>query len=190
VRHPFRRKNLSARLWPLYALAVAVFALADPTPLGALVGAALLAAGVALRAWGAGHLVKNDRLTVTGPYAYLRHPLYAGTLLLGLGFGALAGGAALLLVVCTFVPVFFAYYLPYKERIEAARLERRYGDAYSRYRSAVPNLFPARARWAAAGPEAGRVWSRERWRDNGELGTALAVAGGLVLLALRPALPL
>jgi hypothetical protein len=33
-----------------------------------------------LRIWASGHLVKNKVLTVTGPYAYVKNPLYIGTL--------------------------------------------------------------------------------------------------------------
>ena len=35
---------------------------------------AIVVLGAALRSWGAGHLLKNDGLTITGPYAHLRHP--------------------------------------------------------------------------------------------------------------------
>ena len=193
MRHPFRRKNLSVRLLPWYAVAIAGFWLAEPRPPAFAVGALLTGAGAALRVWGAGHLVKNDALVVSGPYARLRHPLYAGTLLLALGFGAMAGLWAAAVVCGLFVPTFFLYYLPYKERIESARLERRYGDPYAAYRAAVPALVPARRRWSPVGramPGASVGWRLGRVRENGELGTLLGVAVATLLLALRPLLPL
>ena len=188
MKHPFRRKNLSPRLFPYYLIAALVLVLADPAPARIGVGAAVVAVGAALRTWGAGHLIKNERLIVAGPYAHLRHPLYAGTLLLGVGFGIIAGGWGLALIGCGFVPLFFLYYLPYKERIESARLERRYGGAYARYRAAVPALLPALAPWVP--PEAGNGraaarWSSQRFRENGELGTLIGVALALGILALR-----
>ena len=143
MRHPFRRKNLNARLLPFYAAVVLGFVLARPTPLGFAVGGTLVLSGAALRGWGGGHLVKNDRLTVSGPYAHLRHPLYAGTLLLGSGFAVMAGPWGVLLLLGFFLPVFFFYYLPYKDRIESARLERRHGLAFASYRAAVPALLPS-----------------------------------------------
>jgi protein-S-isoprenylcysteine O-methyltransferase Ste14 len=190
VRHPFRRKNLSPRLLPFYALAIAAYLLARPTPASFLSGSPLLAAGAALRLWGAGHLVKNDRLSVAGPYAHLRHPLYAGTLCLALGFGVIAGGWALVLVLGGFLPVFFFYYFPYKDRVESARLERRYGSAYAEYHRAVPALLPSPIRFSPARPPGA---SRERWslarlRENDEHGTLLGIAVALLLLALRPLL--
>jgi len=187
VRHPFRRKNLSLRLLPFYALALAALALARPTLTSFALGLPLVAVGAGLRAWGAGHLVKNDCLSVAGPYAHLRHPLYAGTLCLALGFGVIAGGWALALVLGGFVPAFFLYYFPYKERVESARLAARYGDAYTEYRRAVPALVPSLARFSpAGGASLPARWSPQRLRDNDEHGTLLGIGVALLLLALRP----
>jgi protein-S-isoprenylcysteine O-methyltransferase Ste14 len=190
VRHPFRRKNLSPRLLPFYALAIAAFLLARPTATSFLLGSLLVAAGAALRFWGAGYLVKNERLSVGGPYAHLRHPLYAGTLCLAVGFGVIAGGWALVLVLGCFLPLFFLYYFPYKERVESARLERRHGSAYAEYHRAVPALLPSRVgfRPAQAFPPARERWSLARLRENDEHGTMLGIGVALLLLALRPLL--
>jgi len=190
VRHPFRHKNLSPRLLPLYALAIAAFLLAHPTRASFLLGSLLVAAGAALRCWGAGYLVKNDLLSVAGPYAHLRHPLYAGTLCLALGFGVIAGGWALLLVLGCFLPLFFLYYFPYKERVESARLEQRHGSAYLEYQRAVPALLPSRARFTPAqtSAPAPQRWSFARLRENDEHGTLLGIGVALLLLALRPLL--
>lgn len=190
MRHPFRRKHLGPRLLPFYACGALAFWLARPSALTLAAGGALIAAGSLLRAWGAGHLRKNDDFVVSGPYAHLRHPLYAGTLLIGTGFGVAAGTWGLVLVVGFLLPVFFVYYLPYKDRIESARLERRYGAAYAGYRDAVPRLLPSAAAWTpppGAQVRTDRRWTRERFRENHELGTQLFAAAALALLALRPA---
>jgi protein-S-isoprenylcysteine O-methyltransferase Ste14 len=191
VRHPFRRKNLSPRLLPLYALAIAAFVLARPTRASFLIGSLLVVAGAALRLWSAGYLVKNDLLSVAGPYAHLRHPLYAGTLCLAVGFGVIAGGWALVLVLGCFLPLFFLYYFPYKERVESARLARRHGSAYAEYHRAVPALLPSLVPFTP-GQGGGAVrerWSLERLRENDEHGTMLGIGVALILLALRPLLP-
>jgi len=193
VKHPFRRKNLSPRLLPLYLLAAGAFVLAKPTATGFSLGLAWVVGGLALRVWGAGHLVKNELLTVSGPYAHLRHPLYAGTSMLAIGFAAIAGGAAFVLVVGCFAPLFFLYYLPYKDRIESARLERRYGQDYSVYRSEVPALLPRLSAWVPPRVQVdalGRSWSRECFRANSEPGTVVGVGFALAALALRPVLPI
>jgi protein-S-isoprenylcysteine O-methyltransferase Ste14 len=56
-----------------------------------LVGGGIVAtAGLAVRAYAAGVLTKNQKLTMSGPYAYTRNPLYLGSSLMGVGF-AIAG---------------------------------------------------------------------------------------------------
>jgi protein-S-isoprenylcysteine O-methyltransferase Ste14 len=188
LRHPFRRKNLRPRLLPLYGLGLLCLWLAEPTAARLAAGALVVAAGASVRAWGAGHLVKTERFVVAGPYAHLRHPLYAGTLLVALGLGAAAGPRALGLVAGLFAPFFLLYYLPYKDRIEGARLERRYGDAYVAWRRAVPALWPRLAPWRPGGAgDPPPRWSAARFRANHEGGALLAVAAAWGLLALRGA---
>jgi protein-S-isoprenylcysteine O-methyltransferase Ste14 len=50
-----------------------------------LIGLPISVLGLALRGWASGHLAKDQQLATTGPYAYLRNPLYAGTLIVALG---------------------------------------------------------------------------------------------------------
>ena len=188
VRHPFRRKNASPRLFPFYAIIAMLFWVARPTPYSFALGLPLLVAGAALRIWGAGHLVKTDRLTVTGPYSHLRHPLYAGTLLVALGFGVASGWWGVGLVALAVLPLFFGYYLPYKDRVESERLVDRYGDDYAGYRAEVPALIP---RWHAFSPPRGwshdaeGVWRWERFHENDEFGTLFGIFVGLALLLMR-----
>ncbi len=173
---------------PFYALAALGLWLARPTLAGLVAGGLVVALGCALRLWGAGHLVKTEQLTLSGPYAHLRHPLYAGTLLIAIGFGAMAGRAALLLVLLVFLPIFFAYYLPYKERVESERLLERYGEPYARYREAVPALVPRASAWRAPALDAadpGRRWSVARASENDEFGVLLGALFGSGLLVLR-----
>lgn len=193
MRHPFRRKTLSPRLWPVYGLVLLLFWLAQPQPLGLGVGLVLIVAGESLRVWGAGHLVKNDVLTLTGPYAYVRNPLYAGTLLIGVGFALAAGRAACWIVLPAGLTLFFFYYFPYKERIESARLEHFYGAPYTLYRAAVPALVPTLAPWrqpGEGGTASAASWSAARFTGNDESGTLLAVLLGVLALMLRPLLSL
>ena len=179
------------RLAVVWAVAAGLAWFGKPTRTEWAIGLAFTALGESLRIWGAGHLVKNDVLTLTGPYAYVRNPLYAGTLLIGLGFALAAGGLAGSIVLPVGIALFFLYYFPYKERIESARLERFYGTPYTQYRAAVPALLPALSPWRP--PSGGAAasafsWSAARFAENDESGTLLAVVVGIVALALRPLL--
>ena len=185
----FLRKILRPKIFPWYAMAAVLLWYARPTPGRVAVGLAFVVVGEALRIWGAGHLVKNDRLTISGPYAFLRHPLYAGTLLVGTGLLWMGGGAASPWLLAIGLGFFFVHYFPYKERIESARLERLYGAPYARYRAAVPALLPSLAAFHDPGVPGGAPWSAAKLRDNHEDGAAIAVALAVLALALRPLLP-
>jgi protein-S-isoprenylcysteine O-methyltransferase Ste14 len=186
----FVRKRLRPRLLAVYALAAGIVLLAEPRPLTLALGALPVAAGVALRIWATGYLFKNDELTVAGPYAYLRHPLYLGTLLIATGFAIAAASALTWALFAIFLVGYFGYYMPYKDRIEAARLEELYGDAFCRYAVAVPRLLPRlHAYRPLAGDGSGTVrWTPQRFADNHELGTAMVAAAGLAVIAARWAL--
>ena len=47
--------------------------------------------GILVRLWASGHVKKDKVLATTGPYAYVRHPLYVGNHLITFGF-CLASG--------------------------------------------------------------------------------------------------
>jgi protein-S-isoprenylcysteine O-methyltransferase Ste14 len=181
------RKRLRPRLLAIYALAGVALLFARPSLPSLIVGGLLIAAGEALRLWATGYLHKNDALTVTGAYAFVRHPLYLGTLLIGLGFLCMAQTWLALALGAVFAAFYFGYYLPYKDRIESARLEALYGDAFRRYRAAVPRLIPRLRPYVPLGgvPESAAGWRGVRFADNHEAGTAVAVGVGVVAMALR-----
>jgi protein-S-isoprenylcysteine O-methyltransferase Ste14 len=129
---------------PLGFLCAAVFILlARPQPWTLAAGGAVAVVGLLLRAWASGHIRKNDRLAVSGPYAHTRNPLYLGSFILGLGFVVAAGGAwwLLALLAAIFAALFLGIYLPVM-RVEAATLAGLFGADYERYAAAVPLFFP------------------------------------------------
>lgn len=194
MRNPIRLKNLRVRFVPYIVIGIVILALRRPPPEGFAMGIPLVVAGAALRSWGAGHLVKTDELTTAGPYAHVRHPLYLGTLLVATGFALVVGGVWTLAILAFVWPWFGFHYFPRKERSESARLAARHGEAFACYHAAVPALCP---RWrpyraatgvAAGGPaRAASGWRLERYSENNELGTLLAIVGGMLLLVVRAA---
>ena len=137
---PKQYAELAARTRvPAGFLVVAAFLwFARPTSASLLAGSAAALAGLALRAWAAGHLAKNQRLATSGPYAYVRNPLYVGTLIAGVGF-AIAGGRPL--IGAALVLFFILWYLPVVE--EEERHLANILPGYDEYRRRVPRLLPA-----------------------------------------------
>jgi protein-S-isoprenylcysteine O-methyltransferase Ste14 len=100
-------------------------------------GLPVSALGLALRAWATGHVEKNLRLAQSGPYAYVRNPLYLGTLLVAAGF-AIASREWPLAVL--FAVVFLFIYLPAIE-LEEQHLRKLFPD-FAAYADCVPALWP------------------------------------------------
>jgi len=125
---------------PAGFLMLAAFAwLSHPTAGTLRAGIPISLCGLALRAWAAGHLAKNQRLAQSGPYAATRNPLYLGTLITALGLAAAGNNLWLALL---FVAIFALVYLP------AIELEEQHLMAilpgYGEFAARVPLLTP---RW-------------------------------------------
>jgi protein-S-isoprenylcysteine O-methyltransferase Ste14 len=88
-------------------------------------------------AWGAGHLAKDITLATGGPYAHLRNPLYAGTLLAAAG---LAVASQRVELAALFAAVFGLVYLPVIE-LEEQHLRKLFPE-YAAYAERVPILWP------------------------------------------------
>ena len=118
-------------------LAAAFVWRADPVLPTLIMGLPLALAGLAIRAWAAGHLRKNEQLTTSGPYAMVRNPLYIGTLLTALGCTVAAARAELAFLAGA---VFLFVYLPVMEQ-EEQHLAKLFPD-FAAYAARVHQLFP------------------------------------------------
>ena len=117
---------------------VAAFAwFSRPNVVSLCCGVPISLVGLALRAWAAGHLAKNQKLTTSGPYRFLRNPLYIGTMLVAAGL-VLASRSPMLGVV--FAVVFFLIYLPVIQ-LEEQHLRNLFPD-FDMYARRVNALFP------------------------------------------------
>jgi Phospholipid methyltransferase len=151
-----------------YALGIVAFWLTDPTLTSLTWGAAIGAAGEALRVWAAGHLEKGREVTTTGPYALTRHPLYAGSCIMGAGL-AVAGHSV---IVAVLVAVYLAVTITAAIRAEEAHLTEKFGGRYPEYRT------------GSAAP-AGRPFSFARATRNREYRALAGFAAVLALLAAK-----
>jgi protein-S-isoprenylcysteine O-methyltransferase Ste14 len=113
------------------------------------IGAALIAAGLALWLWtvrlfarvGRGTLAPWDptrRLVVEGPYRHVRNPMISAVASVLLGEALLLGSTELLMWFALFLAINTAYFA----LVEEPGLERRFGDEYREYRRTVPPWLP------------------------------------------------
>jgi protein-S-isoprenylcysteine O-methyltransferase Ste14 len=156
-------------------LGVLVVPFARPTAHSIAVALPFVATGVLLRAWARGHLDRARKVTQTGPYAYLRHPLYVGSFCIALGFAVSMRVPLLTPLVAV---LFLVMYVP-KALREEAWMRERFGveyDAYANRVGAVVPRLPASTefRWR-------RVVEHREWK------TWAGVVALLALLCLRAA---
>jgi protein-S-isoprenylcysteine O-methyltransferase Ste14 len=77
-------------------------------------------------------------LVTTGPYRFVRHPIYLGLALLAVGEAVAFGSwPALLIVLCGIVPTF-----AWRARAEEKLLGRTFGERYEAYRQRTRLIIP------------------------------------------------
>ncbi len=155
-----------------FALVAAFAWFSHPTASSLLAGLPISIAGLALRAWAAGHLAKDRQLATSGPYGFVRNPLYIGTLLVGVGLVAASRSVALGLV---FGAVFLLIYLPVIQ-LEEQHLRSIFPD-YTAYANRVPALLPSLQ--SAPGT---RIFQSSLYRKNREYQALIGYLSGLAWL--------
>ena len=175
-----KRRSLRRRLRkiPLFLAAGLLILWANPTLPGTLIGIVMIFLGEALRIWGTGHLQKNETLTVTGPYAYVKNPLYVGSILITVGFCILANTIYILAAATL---MFCFHYIPYKNRVEGDRLKKIFGGHYEDYAEKVPDYLFRRT------PYSGQKspWRFKVFLENSEVGIILLNLLGILLILSR-----
>jgi protein-S-isoprenylcysteine O-methyltransferase Ste14 len=167
-----------------------------PHPAAIAWSLALVLPGLALRAAASGTVRKNRELTITGPYAYTRNPLYLGSALIAAGFAlALLTWPVALLLVAGFAGIYIPVIAAEERMLRATFPEfDRYCLRVPRF---IPRLTPARIQEGIDLPRVSQSVTRApvggfsfalylKHREyNAALGAALLY---LSLLFLRPVL--
>jgi protein-S-isoprenylcysteine O-methyltransferase Ste14 len=134
-----------------FLLLIAFALLSHPSRVSLSIGLPVSLLGLMLRGWAAGHLAKNRQLATTGPYAYMRNPLYAGTLIVAGGIVIASFSPWLALI---FLAIFLLVYLPAIE-LEEQHLRNLF-PTYADYATQVKRFTPF-SKWS--GPEAPFAWA-------------------------------
>jgi protein-S-isoprenylcysteine O-methyltransferase Ste14 len=151
-----------------FAASTLALLLARPTWLSIAAGLSLAVVGEALRVWAAGHLEKGREVTSSGPYRFAGHPLYVGSMLLGIGFAV----ASRSVIVGVMAVLYLGLTLGAAIRSEEAGLRAKFGGEYDAYR-------------AGRAVGSGRSFSLERAIRNREHRAVVGVAAVMILLALK-----
>lgn len=116
------------------------------SPAQATVGVAACVAGLAFAIWARVHLGRNwgmpravkenAELVTSGPYAYVRHPIYTGMLVALIGSAAVVGWSWLLL------PLVLGAYFTYSALVEEKLMLRTFPDSYPAYMARTKMLIP------------------------------------------------
>ncbi len=159
-----------------FAFAMVYFWLARPSASSIVIGACIACFGLFIRGLASGHVTKDERLTTSGPYAYMRNPLYFGSTLIAAGF-AVAGRNwwIVLLVVILFVVI----YVP-TIRSEEAFLRATFPE-FQDYSGHVPRFLP---RFTAFGTRRG-AFSWQLYAKHREYNAILGTAAMLAALAVK-----
>lgn len=127
----------------------ALLQLSSPVPVSSIAGAAgliICLAGFALAVWARVHLGRNwgmpmslkegHELVTTGPYRYVRHPIYSGMLLAILGSDLVAGRIWFVLFVA------MAIYCVYSARTEEELMLHQFPEEYTQYKKRTKAIIP------------------------------------------------
>lgn len=174
-------------------LPIALTLLLTPSPPSSFLGwtgATIVGVGELLRLWAVRHIgvvsrTRSDRLgplVSTGPFGWVRNPLYVGNLALWVGFTVSTG------LVWFVPPIVLVLALEYHAivRWEEGLLDARLGETYRAYASRVPRWIPRPSGDIAShrSQVASRTFS---WPETffSERGTLVAICAGYLLLWVK-----
>lgn len=121
----------------------------QPNVWSLIIGFVIAAAGESIRLWGVCWAGSETRTTgkvggtflvISGPFAFVRNPLYVGNMLMYIGIGIMSFALFPYLQIAAFV--FFAIQYHFIVKEEESYLIETYGDDYKEYVKNVPRFFP------------------------------------------------
>jgi len=139
-------------------------------------GAAVAAVGELIRMWASGHVKKNKELATDGPYAYVRHPLYVGNILILVGYSVASN------MWWSFVLMAFLlwFYYPPAISYEDNKLKKIFGEQWIEWSQNIHALIPT---FSSKSGSVSSDWSfKQSLMKNGEPVIAIYLLACLYLL--------
>jgi protein-S-isoprenylcysteine O-methyltransferase Ste14 len=170
-----RGRALRTRTWLHVPAVAAAMVLAQPSVATLAWGLPLVVLGLLVRTWALGHICKDEKLCVDGPYSLVRHPLYLGNLIVLAGLLVVAWSPVMAVAATVAAALNYRAVLGEEER----GLEARFGDEWREYVARTPGMVPRLRR------PTGGFSLKHAVFNKAEL-SWLAVAAVTVLLMLKP----
>ena len=146
------RYHEASRQWFAVLFVLLVSLLGQPEQTLLYVGTGIAAAGALIRLWASGHVMKNKELATDGPYAFVRHPLYVGNILLLVGFSM----ASSLWWSYVLMIALLLFYYPPTISYEDNKLRDFFGDAWIEWSKTTKALIPT---WPSIKSDSSSSWS-------------------------------
>lgn len=181
----FGEKIFKLRDYTPIPLIILLFIFAKPTVATATFGLLIVMMGELLRIYAVGFIGSISRtrknrtggnLISSGPFGYVRNPLYVGNFFISVGLAIFAGNLFIILLTALLFGVQYFFIVKYEESL----LNKTFGEEYREYCDKVPAWFPRRS----------VKLDELDWPDTlspalrSEKKTLLAIAGVLVFLLL------
>ena len=133
--HEFSRQSIGVILVSVFCLETSSNSI---IPYASNFAISLILLGLATRMYASGFVLKNKELSTTGPYAFVRHPLYTGNIMILIGLCLING------FFWSFVTafIFLWFYYPTAIEYEDRKLKSLFPDTWEEWASMTPALMP------------------------------------------------
>lgn len=173
------RYHEASRQWFAVLFVLLVSVMGEPQhQLPLYIGTGIAAVGALIRLWASGHVMKNKELATNGPYAFVRHPLYVGNILLLLGFSL---ASSLWWSYLLMAALLFFYYPP-TIAYEDAKLHNFFGESWEQWSKTTHALIPTWPKRSAESEQSSSWSFKKSLIQNGEPIIVLYLIGCLYLL--------
>ena len=133
--HEFSRQSIGIILVSVFCLETSSNSI---IPYASNFAISLILLGLAIRMYASGFVLKNKELSTTGPYAFVRHPLYTGNIMILAGLCLINGFFWSFVTACIFLWFYYPTAIEYEDR----KLKSLFPDTWEEWASMTPALMP------------------------------------------------
>ena len=133
--HEFSRQSIGIILVSVFCFETSSYSI---IPYASNFAISIILLGLATRMYASGFVLKNKELSTTGPYAFVRHPLYTGNIMILIGLCLING------FFWSFITafIFLWFYYPTAIEYEDRKLKSLFPDTWEEWASMTPALMP------------------------------------------------